>query len=181
MGIINSPTEKLQRILFREFLLEPGLLEEVGLEEVPSRLATLLECDKDRAVETLVESPLLEALDLNQLKGLLVIRDMTLVSRTAAAVAAELKDPKVTYDQCCRAALVYGISGRDGHVFSALRVAGGKNDSYARHHYFYGLILGMKGDLDRARWELGMALQNEPYEEARIRIRWVNDVLDGRL
>lgn len=175
-----STPEKLQRIFFREFLLEPGLLEEVGLEEVPARVGAQLHCSADQAVATLVESPFLEALDLDHLKELLMIRDMTLISRTAAAVSAELKEPGITYNQCCRAALIYGVIGRHGHVFSALRAAGGKNDVYARHHFFYGLILGIKGDMERARWELGMALQNEPYEEARIRIRWAIDELEGR-
>ena len=96
MVAVLSIAEKLQRLLYREFLLEPGLLEEVGLEEVPRRLAALLQCAESQAVETLVESPFLEALELEQLRELLTIRDMTVVSRTAAAISAELKAPGVS-------------------------------------------------------------------------------------
>lgn len=175
-----SASEQLQRIIYREFLLEPGLLEEVGLEQLPSRLATLLATTAAEAVPRLLASPFLEPLTLEQLQDLIAIRDMALVSRTAAAVAAELKDPGVSYERCCRTALCYAVIGSQGHVFSALRAAAGKNDTWARHHYLYGLILGLGGDPQRACWELGMALANEPYEEARQRIRLVMDLLEGK-
>jgi hypothetical protein len=175
---ILSLAEKLQRIIFREFLLEPGLYLEVGLEILPSRLAPLLGCTESEAVAKLVEAPYLEALTLDALERLLAIRDMTLVSRTAAALSAELKDPEISYHHCCRAALCYAVIGKLGHVYSALRAAAGKNDTWARHHYLYGLILGREGNIERALWELGMALQYEPYEEGKIRIRWALDLLE---
>ena len=41
----NDPiADRLQRVLYREFLLEPGLLEEVGLDRLPATLASLLGC-----------------------------------------------------------------------------------------------------------------------------------------
>ena len=176
----GSVADKLQRVVYREFLLEPELLEEVGLDGLPSTVASLLGCPEGEALTRLVESPLLEALSLDQLKTLMIIRDMSLVSRTAAALSAELKQREIGYDHCCRVALCYAVIGSLGHVFSALRAAASKNDQFARHHYLYGLILGLQGDVDRARWELGMALQHEPYEEGRSRIRMAMDVLDGR-
>lgn len=179
--IKEMTTEKLQRVLYREFLLERDLLEEVGLEDLPTRVAALLGCEQDQALDRLMAGSLLEALSMDQLKGLMVIRDMSFVSRTAAALSAELKDPNVSYDRCCRMALCYAVIGSFGHVFSALRAAASKNDRWARHHYLYGLILGIEGNVDRARWEFGMALQYEPYEEGRIRIRLVMDILDERM
>jgi hypothetical protein len=176
----GSVVEKLQRVIFREFLLEPDLLEEVGLDALPDTVASLLGCSEDEAVGRLTEHPLLDSLSLDQLRTLMVIRDMSLVSRTAAALSAELKQREVSYDYCCRVALSYAVIGSHGHVFSALRAAAAKNDQFARHHYLYGLILGLQGDIDRARWELGMALQHEPYEEGRTRIRLAMDILDGR-
>lgn len=172
-------TEKLQRLIYREFLLEEGLLTEVGLEEVPGRLASLLGCAADEAVARLLSSTWLEPLELADLQALLVIRDMTLVSRTAAAVAAELKGEGVDYKDCCRMALCYAVIGRNGHAFSALRAAAAKNDEWARHHYLYGLILGVEGNEERACWELNMALRSEPYEEGRIRIRRALDLLEA--
>lgn len=171
--------EKLQRIVYREFLLEPTLLEEVGLEDLPARLAALLGCQADEAVALAVRSPLLKALTVEQLRGLTAIRDMAFVSRTAAALSAELKEQGASYNRCCRTALCYAVIGSHGHSFSALRAAAAKNDGWARHHYLYGLTLGQQENLDRARWELGMALESEPYEEGRLRIRFAMDVLDG--
>jgi hypothetical protein len=172
--------ELLQRMLLREFLLEPELLAETGLEGLPARLATLLAVAEADAVARLTANELLEPLSLEQLQELLAIRDMALVSRTPAAVAAELKDPPVSYERCCRTALCYAVIGSSGHVFTALRAAAGKNDSWARHHYLYGLILGLEGNEERARWELDMALRIEPYEEGRARIRLAIDVVDGK-
>jgi hypothetical protein len=102
---------------------------------------------------------------------------MDLVSRTAAGVSAELKAASVSYERCCRMALCYMAIGRVGHVFSALRAAAAKNDAFARHHYLYGVVLGLEGNEERARWELGMALSGEPYPEARERIQLAMDIL----
>jgi hypothetical protein len=175
-----KPDELLQRMLLREFLLEPELLAETGLELLPARLAPLLAVAEADAVARLLASPRLEPLSLAQLQELLTIRDMDLVSRTPAAVAAELKDPAVSYERCCRTALCYAVIGSSGHVFTALRAAAGKNDGWARHHYLYGLVLGHEGNDERARFELDMALRAEPYEEGRVRIRLAIDVLDGK-
>lgn len=178
---IDPTLEKLQRVTYREFLLEPGLHVEVGLEQLPTRLAALMRCPADEALSRLTSTPLLEGVTVEQLRGVMTIRDMAIVSRTAAALAAELKEPAVSYVDCCRAALCYAVIGSHGHVFSALRAAASKHDDWARHHYLYGLILGLGGNGERARWELGMALQFEPYEEGRVRIRWAFDILDGRM
>lgn len=170
--------ERLQRTVYREFLTEPGLAHEVGLESLPTKLASRLGCSADEAVEKLLEAPFLEALTLAQLQQLVAIRDMALISRTAAALSAELKEPEVTYEACCRTALIYAAAGMEPHVFAALRAAAAKHDEWARHHYLYGLLLGMGGDADRAMWELGMALSREPYEDGRIRVRQAMELLE---
>jgi hypothetical protein len=96
---------------------------------------------------------------------------MEFVSRTAAAVTAELKQAGVSYEDCIRTCLCYGLLDMKAHCFSALRSAASKNDAWAKHHYLYGLLLGIDGRLDRARWELEIALEKEPYDEGRISIR----------
>jgi hypothetical protein len=141
----------------------------------------LLRCPASEALTRLTSTTLLEGVTLDQLRETMTIRDMAIVSRTAAALAAELKEPAVSYNDCCRSALCYAVIGSHGHVFSALRAAASKHDDWARHHYLYGLILGIGGNGERARWELGMALQFEPYEEGRVRIRAALDILDARL
>ncbi len=173
-------TETLTRILYYEFLIEPGLLAETGLEDIPSRLALLLNCKEKEALAKLIASPLLEKLTLDQLCVLLTIRDMTFISKTAAALSAELKSPDATYHDCCRMALAYAVLHKTGHVFSALRAAASKNDTWARHHYLYGLVLGIEGNRERAIWELNIALKYEPYEDGRIRIRRTLDTIEAK-
>ena len=172
-----TTSETLQRIFYREFLLEPQLYLEAGLEDLPRRLAGTLGCSEEEALDQAVESPTLEALTLEQLQGLLVIRDMALVSRTAAALSAQLKAPDVSYDTCIRMALCYGVIGHVGHVFSALRAAASKQEEWARHHYLYGLLLGIQQANDRACWEMGIALKYEPFEEGRARIQRAYEAL----
>lgn len=169
--------EFLQRLFYREFLLERGLYKEAGLDHLPTKLASLLGCGEEESISRLLDSPTLEALTSQQLKELLTIRDMSLFSRTAASVSLELKDPRISYDHCIRLALCYAVMSRPGHVFSALRAAAIRDDRFARHHYLYGLMLAHQGNPERALWELGMALSYEPYEEGRLRIRQVQAVI----
>lgn len=173
-SIPEAIRELLLRVLYREFLLEPMLYRDAGLDDLPERLAALLGCARDEAVMVAVRHPTLGSLTIEQLASLLAIRDMDLVSRTAASVTSDLRPREVTYDQCIRLALCYGVLDKEGHAFSALRVAASKNDHYARHHYLYGIFLGLKGDRERALWELDMALRHEPYPEGleRIRAAW---------
>jgi len=171
-------TNTLHRLIYREFLLEPDLYREAGLEQLPAKLGQALDVPPSEALATLTASPLLEQLDLESLAHLLAVRDMTLIGRTAAALSSELKDPSVSYDQCCRTALIYAVAAMNAHVYAALRAAAAKEDSYARHHYLYALLLGVEGDYDRAQWELEMALEREPYAEARVRLRFAAEMID---
>ena len=170
--------EKLQRMVYREFLAQRDLAAEAGLERLPERLAGMLGGTPQQGLDALLESFFLEPLTLPQLQELLAIRDMTLVSRTAAAVAAELKEPDVSYERAIRTALCYAVAGLDAHVFGALRAAAAKRDDWAHHHLIYGLMHGIAGNRERAVWELSMALQHEPYEDMRIRIRAAIDLLE---
>lgn len=174
----EEAAEKLRRLAYRELLLEEGLVAEVGLEDLPERFAELLDCGSEESLDRLLSVPLLDLVELNDLRRVLTIRDMNLVSCTAAGVSAELKGEGVTYERCCRLALCYIAIGRPSHVFSALRVAATKNDLFARHHYLYGLALGLEGSVERACWELGMALSYEPYDEARERIQLALELLE---
>jgi len=177
IGLDPARREQLQRLVYREFLLEPELYIEAGLEDLPRRVGELLGCSSAEALERLTQQPNLEELTVEQLGRVLAIRDMRLVSRTAAAVAADLKEPGVSYDACVRTALCYAVAGMEAHVFSALRAAGAKRDDWARHHFIYGLMHAVSDNRERALWELEMALQREPYEEGRARIHMAISLL----
>ena len=166
------PAQTTVRVrLIREEILQERA-EEITreLDDLPRKLAGLLSCGEQEAIPRLLATPNLEPLDTDDLRRLLQIRDMAF-SRTAAAIATELQSPGVTYDRCIRTALCYAVMGRLGHVFSALRAAADLNDGYARHHHLYGLILALQGNADRARWEFGLALENEPFENGKTRIK----------
>lgn len=166
----RTPSEALKRLLYGEFLLEPELYLDAGLDDLPQRLGALVGCPPDEAIERVSHQPGLDQVDLTALSSLLSIRDMALTGRTAASVAEQLKQPDVSYDQCIRTALCYAVAGMEAHVFSALRAAGAKRDDWARHHFIYGLMNAIANDTERALWELEMALQREPYEDGRARI-----------
>ncbi len=170
--------QTLRRMILREFLLEPDLYREVGLDRLPAQLGGLLGCPAERAISGLLAGETLDATPLESLEPLFAIRDMALVSRTASSLAVELKQPEGPYERCCRTALCYGVARMTSHVYAALRAAAGKDDSWARHHFLYGVILGLEGSRERALWELDMALRREPYEDARIRARQVISLLE---
>jgi hypothetical protein len=165
-------------MIFREFLCEQELHREVGLDRLPDELGEKLGCSPDEAIAEITRDTLLDALSLQELEQIVAIRDMTFVSRTAAALAADLKRPEVTYEACCRTALCYAVAGLESHVFTALRAAASKDDSWARHHFLYGLVLGAAGNQERALWEFDMALRREPYEDARVRVRRAMDLVE---
>lgn len=174
---IDNRQESLRRMIYREFLLESNLYKQMALDELPEKLAAVLNCPTEHAVATATAHLFLEPFSFDQLKELFVIRDMEFVSRTAAAVNSELKEANRSYQDCIRSCLCYGLLGMKAHCFSALRSAAGKNDTWAKHHYLYGLLLGIDGRLDRARWELEIALEKEPYEDGKISIRRAIDLV----
>lgn len=172
--------EKLKRALYREFLLEKELYREAGLEKLPKALAEVLGCTEKEAIARALEGNFIEAAEnFESLRRLMQIRDMVLLSKTPATLAAELKDKSISYDQCCRLALCYAVADRIPHSFAALRASAAKNESWARHHYLYGLLLAIDGDAKRACWELEMALEREPYDDGRIRVGRLLDILDA--
>lgn len=158
-----------------------GLFREVGLDPLPQHLAQLLTCAPEEAIARACEHHALEPIEIQTLFQLFTVRDMALISRTAAAVSVALSTTETDYDTCCRTALCYAVSRMEGHVFSALRAAANKHDDWAQHHYLYGLTLGCSDNLDRARFEFGLALRYEPYEERKIKIRAALDYLDHLL
>lgn len=167
----------LRRVLCREFLLEPNLYRVAGLDDLPRKLATILGCDEAEAASRACATATLDDLTLDQLDLLLAVRDMELLAHTPASIRYQLRGPNVAYNDCIRTALCYAVVGREGQAFSALRAAAAKNDQYARHHFIYGLLLGLSGNRDRACWELNIALKYEPYETGRDRIRLSLDAL----
>jgi tetratricopeptide (TPR) repeat protein len=174
----SSCHEQLQRLLYREFLAERDLYKEVGLERLPISLSALLGWPADEVIWRLAETTFLEELSLEQLAKLFRIHDMELVSQTAATVSRKLKLDDVDYDSAIRAGLAYAASGMHAHAFAALRAAARKRPQWARHHYLYGILAGLTGNHDRAVRELERALEQEPYEDAKQRVRAAIELLE---
>ena len=171
--------QQLQRILYREFLGEPHLYRDVGLDQLPQALGELLGCGPDDGLMRAAASTFLDEFEIRTLRRLFRIRDMDLVSRTAAAVSAELKEPQVSYDTAVRRALSYAVIDLKPHAYAALRAAARKKPEWARHHYLYGVLQAMSGDFPRAMRALDTALQREPYEDARQRVRAAMALIEG--
>lgn len=169
---------RLQRMLYREFLAEPNLYQDAGLERLPVQLGALLGCAPPDAIYRLAASTFVDEVDERQLARMLRVQDMELVSRTAAAVATDLKHPDVSYERAIRTALCFAVSDLKAHAFAALRAAAVKKPEWARHHYLYGLLTGLMGNHVRAIRELNFALEREPYDDARQRIRAAIALID---
>jgi hypothetical protein len=158
-----------QALLLQELMTEAGLVGELGVEEQVRALCSAAQSSfetvsggegdvpyflVDRAIDQLINK---ECADL-------------LERRTAADVAASAKSSEAKYDSCCRSALCYAAAGHYRYAFGALRVAASVDDRWARHHQIYGLIHGVEGNVDGARFELSFSLEREPYSEKRRRI-----------
>lgn len=163
--------EKLERMLYREFLAEKDLYREVGLERLPEKLAALTGLPRAEVLSRLLASPELELLKMEDLRRLVRVHDMTFLSRTAATVAHELKRPEIDYGRCVREALSFAISDQRAKAFAALRAAAAHNPEWARHHFIYGLLQALAANNARALKELSAALEREPYDDARRRVR----------
>ena len=101
----GSKAERFERMIYREFLLEPELYLEAGLSRLPKRLGKLLSCGAKEALDRTAHSPDLEGLDIEQLRDLLTMDAVTAGSDTPESVAEQLQGPEASYDQCVRAAL----------------------------------------------------------------------------
>ena len=157
--------------MIREFLLEGTLYCQAGLEDLPERIGRILGCATGDAVSQLTSVLPEGGPSYEELAPLFAIRDMSIISRTASSLAAELRHIDVSYDRCVQYGLIYALSAMNGHAFAALRAAATKNDDWARHHYIYGLIHGGVGAWSTAKEELDVALSAEPYADARARVR----------
>ena len=170
--------ERLQRLLYREFLAEADLYKEVGLERLPISLSAALGWPAHEVIWRLAETTFVDELSLDQLAKLLRVQDMELISRTAADVARALKREEMSYEGAIREALTYAVSAMHAHAFAALRAAARKRPQWARHHYLYGLLAALVGNHSRAVRELERALEREPYEDARQRMRAAIELLE---
>lgn len=174
----SSKSQRFERMVYREFLLEPHLYLDAGLNLLANQLGKLLDCAAKEALDRLTQSPDLKGVSIDQLRELLTLDDTGLVSSTPESVAQQLQGPEASYDQCIRSALCYAVAKMKAHLFEALRAAAEKRDDWARHHFVYGLFHALDGNDERALWELEMALAREPYEEGRARIRAAIDLVN---
>ncbi|PTY04142.1 hypothetical protein DB346_04950 [Verrucomicrobia bacterium LW23] len=172
-----------ESLLLREYTLEPGLRDEAKL---PGRVA-----ERTRRVT----EPLLNALDmlmkkqaatvpptfnpgfdvpLSALRGLIERAGehdtATVLTRAFTDFREGILSSSRRYISCCRTALVFAMQGKHENAFASLRTASQVNDGWARHHHLYGLIHGVRGDREKAAFELGMAQAREPFPAARKRI-----------
>ena len=61
-ALAHARSQKMYRLVCREFLAEPNLYRDVGLDRLPEQLADLLNVPYDSALRGLLDDPLLTAL-----------------------------------------------------------------------------------------------------------------------
>ncbi|MCB9554802.1 MAG: hypothetical protein H6707_01780 [Deltaproteobacteria bacterium] len=170
--------EKLQRMLWWEFLSNAELLKRARLDDLVVTLAQEVSQQRPQlAVKELLSSPLLEALSYQRLKGAVAVRDMTLISKTPATLATELRSDGADYDGCCDAAVLFLVANKPANAQSALRVAASLNPSRTRHHYLGALLYALGDDVVRAMELLDQALAGELYDAERVRVHRLMDCL----
>ncbi|HSI83329.1 MAG: tetratricopeptide repeat protein [Candidatus Methylacidiphilales bacterium] len=179
---MNTTQSSFESLLLREYTLEPGLREEAKL---PSRMAEsarrvtepiLSALDVLMKKQATVPAPLNPGFQvpINALRGFFMRASesdtATVLSRFFADFSEGIRSSQRRYLSCCRTALIFAMQGKYEQAFASLRTASQVNDGWARHHHLYGLIHGVRGDLEKARFELGLAQTREPFPAARKRI-----------
>jgi hypothetical protein len=158
-----------QALLLQELVTEAELLAELGIRAEVEALCAAGQSTLEAVADGSAGVPYFL---VERSMDTLINRTCSdlLAQRTAADVAASAKNAESKYISCCRSALCHAAAGHYKHAFGALRVAASVDDRWARHHQIYGLIHGVEGNADGARFELGLALEGEPYPENRRRI-----------
>ena len=102
---------------------------------------------------------------------------MTLISKTPAALASELRQNGADYDRCCETAILFIVAKKPANAQSALRVAASLDPQRARHHYLGALLYALGDNHQRALELLDEALAGELYDEERVRVHRLMDCL----
>ena len=159
-------------LLLHEFLLEPELVDEFGIAEamrkrVGSDGATLTMLSGNMVFGEPISAVVLTVVQ----KQVSKLHNTATITRSVADILATLKSESDKYHSCCRSAICYGVVGKPSRAIKPLLVAASVNDNWARHHHNFGLIQGLENNLEEAQFELHLALEREPYEDARMRIQ----------
>jgi len=74
------------------------------------------------------------------------------------------------YDALCRSALLHLFWGEIDKAKRKVELAKQKHDDRAFAHHVYGLLQGLRADLNGARFELHLAHEREGFDGAKKRI-----------
>lgn len=176
----SSLIEVYERMLYREFLAQSKLYEDLGLDRLEKALALAFDCSEQEAISNAMRGDSLEHISIERLRFLFRINDMRFRAKTPAALSRELKERKADYQEAIRCALSYAVNQLAAHAYAALRIAAYQHDNWAYHHYLMGLLRAIEGNEEGAKREFFLALEKEPYEDARARIRQAIDLIDPR-
>lgn len=82
------------------------------------------------------------------------------------------------YDSLCRSALLHLFWRQYSQAEMKLNIAKNNHDDRAFSHHVYGLLRGLQGNVEEAKFELGLARARETHESAIKRIDLALKVLD---
>ncbi len=167
--------------LMAEFIIEPHLQDEFDLVNLASRAGTKLSPAASKILSAIIVAKTgvpIPPVVLDELgKHISKQRSTMLIFKGIADFLAWMRSSQQNYESCCRSAISHAVIGSHDYAFGALRFAANINDDWARHHHIYGLIHGVNGNYNEARYELERALGAEPYHETQLRIRLALDEL----
>ena len=163
-------TEKhLARLLVREFVLHPELVEEFDLENHLSSLDLSTEellLSQPERVE--ISPEVAEA--LTELLSKRWRRKPLYLLKTTARLLEDADTDEAKYLRFCHSALCHGILGDADHAEKCLLEAAAIDDQRPLHHHIYALIHGLRGEAEKALFELHLAIERQPGEENLPRI-----------
>lgn len=141
-----------ETLLVREFLASPQLMDEfevaetIGSDLVNSPVSS-------EAVEAVTE-----LLSKNWRKKPVSLR------RRMFHLLEGLKSDDDKYDRCCQSAICQAITGDTEQAETCLLEAADIDDERSYHHHIYSLVHGLRGERDKALFELHLSLERGPEE-----------------
>ena len=163
--------ETFKTLLTRELVLEPRLAEEFGLNELLQAPASDGDANGQPVLQALDRGESITELGLEKaLKEELKRNKLFAFTKPTAEKVESIEEDAEKYQVYCQLAACDGVGRAPARAARLLEEAGTIEDGWARHHHLQGLIQGLRKNYESAREELEVAMENEPFQNGKVRI-----------
>jgi len=174
-------SEAFLLLVLDEINSQPNLRSEFAQNEMQGVAIKLFGMGLDQAVQTLEKQctglPVSVLRMTNTKVSDVIIPRPKKLTRDVAEVLSMVMGSN--YDALCRSAILHIYWNELTDAERKINMAKNNDDSKAFAHHVYGLLRGVQGNRDGARFELGIALERESFEGARHRIKRAITVCDS--